>query len=170
MLSNADAASVLRVLQALQLCQQAQDLRQLQEHLLLALAGQQQGPCTGGLGTVAAQLLEVTCAEQGMAAARALYQQLLKVPAAGGDMFRVMVRLEEQQQEQEGGSSAAKRVRGVYEDAVRSYGAQDTELWLEFVQYEQRQGKQGAGQLYWRAVKALQDPEPFIEQYRQLVN
>jgi hypothetical protein len=154
--------------QALQLCQQPQQLQQVQEHLLLTLTGQQQGPCSGGLGAVAGRLLEVTWSHQGAAAARALYQQLQKVPAAGGDMFRAMVRLEEQ--EADSGSAAAKRVRGVLEDAVRCYGAQDTQLWLEFVQYEQRQGKQGAGQLYWRAVKALQEPEPFIEQYRQLVN
>lgn len=53
--------------------------------------------------------------------------------------------------------------------AVDAYGAQDARLWLRYLEQEQQHGK-GAGQVYWRAVKALDDPEPFIAecQLRQL--
>ena len=45
--------------------------------------------------------------------------------------------------------------------AVGAYGGQDWRLWLRYLQWEQQRGK-GAGEVYWRAVKALVDPEPFI--------
>ncbi len=49
-----------------------------------------------------------------------------------------------------------------------AYGGQDWKLWLRYMQYEQ-QSRKGAGQVYWRAVKALEDPEPLIAEC-QLMN
>jgi hypothetical protein len=51
--------------------------------------------------------------------------------------------------------------------AVDAYGAFDTALWLRYAQHAQRAGKQ-AGMVYWRAIKALEQPEPFIEEYQLL--
>lgn len=47
--------------------------------------------------------------------------------------------------------------------AVGAYGAHDWQLWLRYLKHEQARGS-GAGQVYWRAVKELQDPEPFVEE------
>lgn len=48
-----------------------------------------------------------------------------------------------------------------------AYGGQDWRLWLRYLQYQQQHGK-GAGQVYWRAVKALEDPEPFVTECQLL--
>jgi hypothetical protein len=161
-------------------------LAALQKQLLAAVtAAAVRGPDVGGLGAVVGRCLEVTWEASGVSAARKMWQQLLLLPPAGGDMFRAMVRLErasgsssnngQQQQQQEGQqqqqstAEAVKRVRAVYGAWAGAYGSQDAGLWVEWALFEQQQGKAGAGKVYWRAVKALDEPEEFIAEYRQQV-
>lgn len=145
------------------------------------------GPSTGGLGAVAGRCLQAVWKVSGAAAARKLWQQLLLLPPAGGDMFFVMVQLEQQtggdgaaaavtaaepaqqQQQQPLAPDAAKRVRAVYEAWASAYGSSDAGPWVDWALFEQQQGKAGAGKVYWRAVKTLEEPEEFIAEYRQQI-
>lgn len=47
---------------------------------------------------------------------------------------------------------------------VASHGAVDHELWLQYAAFEQKHLK-GAGSIYWRAVKALAEPDVFVATY-----
>ena len=51
--------------------------------------------------------------------------------------------------------------------AVDAYGVEDDELWLRYVQHSM-QRKKGVGMLYWRATKALHDPQGFEQKYHKL--
>jgi U3 small nucleolar RNA-associated protein 6 len=158
-------------------------LAAVQKQLLSAVtAASVRGPESGGLGAVAGRCLEVLWRVSGAAAARKLWQRLLLLPPAGGDMFRAMVQLEQsaadaavaessdpQQQRRQSAGDVVKRVRGVYEAWSAAYGGVDAELWVEWALFEQQQGKAGTGKLYWRAVKALDTPEDFIAAYRQQI-
>lgn len=75
--------------QALQLAgDQPEQLAQLQQALLHALAGRARGPPRGGMGQVAGAFLEAAWKLESPQAARALFAALQKVPPAGGDMYR----------------------------------------------------------------------------------
>jgi hypothetical protein len=158
----------------------------LQKQLVSAVtAAAVKGPSTGGLGAVAGRCLQAVWKVSGAAAARKLWQQLLLLPPAGGDMFSAMVQLEQQfddggdgaaaaesaqeQQQRPLAPDAAKRVRGVYEAWASAYGSTDAGLWVEWALFEQQQGKAGAGKVYWRAVKALEEPDEFVADYRQQI-
>lgn len=164
-------------------------LTALQKQLVSAVTtAAVKGPSTGGLGAVAGRCLQAVWRVSGAAAARKLWQQLLLLPPAGGDMFSVMVQLEQQsggvgaaaavtaaepaqqeQRQQQLAPDAAKQVCGVYEAWASAYGSTDAGLWVEWALFEQQQGKAGAGKVYWRAVKALQEPKEFIAEYRRQI-
>jgi U3 small nucleolar RNA-associated protein 6 len=178
-------------LQAFDLCSDSiSELQQLQQLLLSTITrAAVKGPPQGGLGAAAAACLQLSWRLQGADAARDLWKKLLLLPPAGGDMFAAMVQLEssaashaskqqqQQQQEQEGAAAAVvalpadalQRVRAVYDAWVAAYGSSDVELWVQYALFEQGQGRQGPGRVYWRAVKALEEPDKFIQQYRSQV-
>jgi U3 small nucleolar RNA-associated protein 6 len=150
------------------------------------------GPGTGGLGAAAAAALMTTWQQQGAEAARQLWKQLLLLPPAGGDMFQVMIQQEvaaaggsmpaaaaaaeedatnkhEQQAAASLPADALRRVRALYNAWADAYGAFDADLWVQYALFEQTQSKQGPGKVYWRAVKALLEPDAFIQQYRAVI-
>ena len=47
---------------------------------------------------------------------------------------------------------------------VAAHGSVDHELWLQYAAFEQKHLK-GAGSVYWRAVKALAEPDAFVTTY-----
>ena len=47
---------------------------------------------------------------------------------------------------------------------VAAHGSLDHELWLQYAAFEQKHLK-GAGSVYWRAVKALVEPDVFVATY-----
>ena len=47
---------------------------------------------------------------------------------------------------------------------VAAHGSVDHELWLQYAAFEQKHLK-GAGSVYWRAVKALAEPDDFVAMY-----
>ncbi|KAF5837621.1 U3 small nucleolar RNA-associated protein 6-domain-containing protein [Dunaliella salina] len=153
--------------------QPSEDLQRLQELLLRTLAASARGPVHGGMGSVVASFLRHLHAEHGPAAARALSSRLLTLPAAGGDFFRAAIELEQQELEGECTKGTKERkereryVQRLFEAAVDAYGAEDADMWLAYTRFEASRGK-GAGQLYWRATKALQDPDGFIHHFREL--
>lgn len=94
-----------------------------------------------------------------------------------GDVTKQHTEDEKQQEkQQESGQmmrrlseNEVQRVRKVYESWAGAYGADDATLWVEYALFEQGVSKQGSGRVYHRAVKALRDPDEFIQQYRSKV-
>jgi len=163
-------------LRVLDVCAESEsDLQQLAALLVHSQMGAARGPPTGGMGAVAGKVLAAVWEVSGAEAARKLFRQLAALPPAGGDAYRQMLQLEGQALEaiddRAAGTKkmALQRVRHVLETAVDAYGERDASLWLAYAQFEQQHAKQGAGPVYWRAVKALADPEAFIHDYRQSV-
>lgn len=164
------------------------EFQQLQDLLVRQLSGSAAGPASGGMGAVGAAFIDKALASPGgLEAARSLYRRLLKLPPAGGDLFRRAIALEKaaaaagqqapsggrqeagaaRQKRPDGGSGARATLRELYEAALAAYGDRDVQLWLDYACWEQQKG---VGQIYWRATKALADPEPFITAFRQLVS
>lgn len=184
-------------LQAFELCSSNLiELQQLQQMLLTAVTRTAvKGPPSGGLGATVGICLATVWRTQGADTARGLFKKLLLLPAAGGDMFRTMIELESgrsdlglelglaakdlAEKDSAGRSSmqmgvkltdgAVQRIRAVYDAWVAAYGAIDVELWLQYALFEQQNSRQGPGGVYYRAVKALQEPDAFVQQYRSRV-
>ncbi|GLC41226.1 hypothetical protein PLESTB_001525000 [Pleodorina starrii] len=137
---------------------------------------------TGGLGQVAAALVEKARAALGLEAARELYGKLLAMPAPGADLYRCAIRLEREAATDGATDGAAasgsgsgsrapakavaKRLGDLFEAAVAAYGGTEADMWLDYALWLTECGK-GAGQVYWRATKQLADPDVFIAQYRE---
>ena len=49
-----------------------------------------------------------------------------------------------------------------------AYGEVDTRVWLEYASFERRLLR-GPGSVYWRALKALAEPEGFVQAYQALL-
>jgi len=81
--------------------------------------------------------------------------------------------LQQQQQQQahaalRGARKEAERwVARLFEAGLDAYGAEDSDLWLALAKYEGGRGK-GGGHVYWRATRALVDPDPFVLRFRAL--
>lgn len=154
------------------------DFKQLVDLLVQALASGPRGPVHGGMGAVAGELLRCVHGAQGLEAARVVCDRLLAVPAPGGDFFRAALALEgahlEDLKSQPSSTSstsaqrkaAESRVRKLFEAAVDAYGSLDDSLWLQYALFE-RGALRGAGDIYWRATKALADPDAFVAKYRE---
>ncbi len=115
-----------------------------------------------------------------------MYSRLLAVPAPGGDLYREALRIEEEAVGMPPASSsgsgvavvvpavvaapkaAAKRVTDLYEAAVGAYGHSEVDLWIGYARWVVAGGK-GAGQVYWRATKALAEPDAFVAAYREAI-
>ncbi|GBF90696.1 U3 small nucleolar RNA-associated protein [Raphidocelis subcapitata] len=175
----ADAAPQVWLL-VLEACAgQPSDLQALAALLVQAQMGCARGPPSGGMGDAAGRVLAAVWDACGAAAGRQLFAQLAALPPAGGDFYRHALQLEGRELEaaeaaRDAGAKAARaaalqRVRRVLEAAVDAYGDADAGLWLAYARFEQQHARGGGGGVYWRAVKALADPEPFIQEYRSSV-
>lgn len=150
----------------------------LLQALLARLAGQARGPLHGGLGTVVSHLLRTVHQTQGITESRALTHKLLLLPPSGGDWFHAALDVEL-------GELARLRTAGegprgkvvkdteacvlrLFEAAVSAYGSVDVELWLRYAEY-MAQAAKGPGSVYWRATKALDEPQVFVDEYRAKV-
>lgn len=89
----------------------------------------------------------------------------LLAPAAGNSRAACL----QQQQQQQLDAAALPRARAVFDAWADAYGATDPELWVEYAALEQSAGRAGAGRVYWRAVKALDAPEEFVDAYRAVI-
>jgi hypothetical protein len=156
-------------------CKEPSDLQQLSDLLVTSQLGAARGPQTGGMGVVAGSILAAVWEVRGADAGRQLFSQLAMLPPAGGDFYRRMLQLEGAELDAAAGQkpsskkTALQRVRRVFEAAVTAFGDCDAGLWLMYCRFEQEQASQGAGPVYWRAVKALADPEAFVQEFRASV-
>lgn len=176
-------------MQAIEMSDDEATLDQLSALMVQSLTGCSRGPPSGGMGHVVGCLLAKVWDVRGSKVARDLFAQLAALPPAGGDMFRRILLLEGQELEaieqqeppRKKGAAAAsssgtparatamQRIRRVLEAAVDAYGDCDASMWLAYAQFEQQHAKQGGGQIYWRAIKALRDSDGFVQEYRRTV-
>lgn len=144
------------------------------QHLVdLLVTAATAAPSTAGLGRVVAACLARVRTAQGLDHARAFYRRFLTLPAADAAYFLAAIDMEH---EEEGASGCAKAPHGasakasatrvLFEAAVSAHGSKDAELWLRYAMYE-AEARRGGGSIYWRAVKALHEPEAFILAYRE---
>ena len=108
--------------------------------------------------------VEWVCCTSGVAAARELYTQLLTDSPSQPSwptLYRfVLFELGQP-------SVTVAFVRLLFERAAPVYGSTVWELWSEWCKAEVASGEvANARMVYWRAVKALDNPEPFISAYR----
>lgn len=118
----------------------------------------------GGMGAAAAAAVEVVHAVSGIAAARKLWRRLAAGPAPGGELFLASARAETAAISAKEADADAAAARAAFEAGVAGYGADDWQLWLEYVQFAQRaagKGLSSSGNLIQRARRALRDPDAF---------
>lgn len=147
----------------------------------------------GGMGHVAAAVVQKTRDDVGLEAARNLYQRLLCIPGAGGDLYRCVLQLEHDEEAAAasiptadlagpsavslaaargtggigGRNQQRQRLTALYDAAVLAYGGTEVDLWLGYARWLASCGH-GTGPVCWRAAKELQDPSDFVAQFRQL--
>lgn len=61
--------------------------------------------------------------------------------------------------------ASTSRLQRVFDVAVDAYGSEDVELWLQYALFKQNTSK-SAGSVYWKATKALAQPEEFIALFK----
>ncbi|KAL3138255.1 hypothetical protein ABBQ32_006073 [Trebouxia sp. C0010 RCD-2024] len=136
--------------------------KKLTQALLHQLTGMRQGPTRGGMGLVAGAALQVTRQMQSLEAAQRLCDQMLAIPSPGGSFFQAAISMELAAMPST--PQSISRVQRLFEAGVAAHGCVDHELWLQYASFEQKHLK-GARNVYWRAVKALAQPDDFVAMY-----
>jgi hypothetical protein len=116
------------------------------------------------MGSVAAAAVEVVHAVDGIVAARLLWRRLAAGPPPGGELFLSAARAETAAIAACEASADAGVARSAFEAGVAAYGVEDWQLWLEYVQFAQRQpgsGVPSSGVLIQRGRKVLHDTDAF---------
>ncbi|XP_059484822.1 U3 small nucleolar RNA-associated protein 6 homolog isoform X2 [Neocloeon triangulifer] len=105
---------------------------------------------------------------KGLLACRSLYSTLSIVPPFSIDLHKKMVEIELQQEKVD-----VKSARKCYELACDQFGGNDSDIWMDFINFELKFGSKTliAG-LYMRASKTLakSESEIFIQKYHALQN
>ncbi|GAX82298.1 hypothetical protein CEUSTIGMA_g9727.t1 [Chlamydomonas eustigma] len=128
------------------------------------------GPLHGGLGGVIAALMKRIRMSSGLEESRSFYRKFLHLPSPGGDFYQAAVDIELEARRgivlQKNVQKERDLVTPLFEAAVAAHGRDDPELWIRFAKYEAECGR-SAGTIYWRATKALVDPDRFITLYKE---
>jgi hypothetical protein len=141
------------------------DWSELVRALEAQLYASAKGPLHGGMGRVAAVLCRSVVMHGGFSALREFYTPLLRCPCPGGDFIRYLVQVEKEAQKEARVGGCSTQLRAVFEAGVASYGGIDVRQWVDYAICEVG-GMQGPGGIYWRATKALAEPQEFIDLYR----
>lgn len=128
----------------------------------------------GGIGDGAAATLAAVHASDGLTVARQLWRRLAAGPAPGGALFRAAVALESDALTAGTPGADVSAAVAAVEAGLRSYGAEDTKLWLQFAKLagschsRKRQradmalgGIPSVADVAWRAERTLAAPEEF---------
>jgi hypothetical protein len=122
------------------------------------------------MGSAAAAAVEVVHAVDGIVAARSLWRRLAAGPPPGGELFLAAVLAETAAVAACEPSADAGVARTAFEAGVAAYGADDWQLWLEYVHFAQRQpgsGVPSSGVLIQRARKMLHDTDAITAALKQ---
>ncbi|KAK2080502.1 hypothetical protein QBZ16_000355 [Prototheca wickerhamii] len=133
------------------------DLSPLCRLLPQAVLAGKSGPVEGGLGLVAAALLRAVVASGGLTQARDLYRTLTRGPSPGGAFWHAVLDLEVDLVPAAfpKDALAPAQVKALFEGAVDAHGQGGPRALAA--------ATSGLGQVYWKAIKALRDPAPFVE-------
>ncbi|KAJ9518134.1 hypothetical protein QJQ45_010109 [Haematococcus lacustris] len=153
------------------------EFKTLQQLLVQCVARGGKQPVRNGLGLVAGSMLRIVHGAHGLEGGRKLVAQLLAGPPPGSEFFHAAIDMELEALpaggcavlKQSKTPSASKQLSQVFEAAVAAYGHEDESLWLRFAQHEHACMK-GVGAIYWRATKALSNPDGFIAQFHAAVS
>ena len=116
------------------------------------------------MGSAAAAAVEVAHAADGIGVARSLWRRLARGPPPGGELFFAAARAETAAIAACEPNADAAAARSAFEAGVSAYGAEDAQLWLEYVQFAQKQpgsGVPSSGILIQRARKTLHGADAF---------
>ena len=119
---------------------------------------------------------------QGLEEARKFCRRFSKLTGPGEAFFLAAIEMETAEQQRASislpsssgraskpaGSRAGGTVQALFDSAVACYGRHSPELWVQYAKYEAGCDRGGGG-VYWRATKALSDPDEFILMYRERV-
>ncbi|GAQ85721.1 U3 small nucleolar RNA-associated protein 6 [Klebsormidium nitens] len=134
--------------------------------LVAAEARVQSGTGSDGKG-LACALVDWTLLNKGLPAARRLYSRLLALPGPGLALYKKCIQLESLACIN-GAAASMAAIRPLFEAALEVH-SQAWELWLEYCKQEMQSGQtQKAAALHWRAKKALHDPSPFLDGYKDI--
>lgn len=111
--------------------------------------------------------LEATVFMHGIQAARELYKRLRLCPVSP-ELFRKMIYIERLQMK-----SSVECLRRYFEDAIKEYGSEDVDFWVELIQLELEHPDGDVLRIdmyHWRALKSLTDEntESFVTKYTLL--
>lgn len=136
-----------------------------------------------GLVQLMIPYLEWSHLSGGIASARRAYERLQSVPHGTGlALAQHMLALEHahlrtlapallpaSKAQRDECIAAQRRIATVFERVLGQHGATAEDTWLDYITFELgRQEYERASTLYWRAVKALEAPDEFINRYNAL--
>jgi len=113
--------------------------------------------------TLKTQLLDTIFFHYGIEYARFFIQQSLSAPPNTLEYYMHCIAVEEVQP-----PSLSSSLQLLYERAVQEYGSEQSseDVWLGYINMESRQLRMDrAADIYWRAKKALSNPESFISRF-----
>jgi len=105
---------------------------------------------------------------QGLGTARSVYESLLQEPGISLQFVQRCLDLEQAQLNKDN-----TRIRRLYEKSIELFGRYDTNLWLDFIQFETDIAEIDFGRvnaLYWKATKELENPSEFVAKYQERKN
>ena len=122
------------------------------------------------MGVVGAALVHSLWSPTDPAPARRLYRSLLALPLPGGELIHAVLDLELALLAARLPAALRQaQVVDIFAAGASAFGADDAALWLRYLAFEQGRagagagaGARGAGQVHWRAVKALAQPDAFV--------
>jgi U3 small nucleolar RNA-associated protein 6 len=134
----------------------------LLESVLSGSSGKQAG------SAVASALVDWVLHAEGLQRAREVYTRLIALPSPGLSFLKSCIAIEAGLVG-DGNAEALKQLRKLFNIAVEHYGRYDDGLWLEYCAQERRAGNiEEAGNVYWRAKKALVNSTNFLEKHQLL--
>ena len=118
------------------------------------------------MGAVGAAIVHALWSPSDPAPARRFYRSLLALPLPGGQLIHAVLDLELALLAARLPAALRRaQIVDVFEAGASAFGADDATLWLRYLAFEQgRAGAcaRGAGQVHWRAVRALAQPDAFV--------
>lgn len=98
------------------------------------------------------KLLKKVYEQNGVKAARQVYEDFIRTPPTQDDVHKVMIEIEMKQDK-----PYVKNIRKCYEALIQHHGKNNIEVWMNFMKFEQENGNaQAVPALHRRAIAMLE--------------